>query len=225
MPKNNLHPDSDLGSQISDLSLPAPTVLAGAGLFLHASSVIVDGGAILFLGHSTAGKSTIVRILGKSCQMVADDAVFACRDGQGLWRVVDGSFRFGRDDLTDFQEQVRRRGKGAAAVPLRGCFRIHKAAATRIEPLAPVELARVLMDAVQEIDLQRKWGRTTKAGAELESTTAETLRQMRRQWFQWVAEIARACPGWNLWFSKDSHETDLQEALSIQVSGQPQKPG
>lgn len=223
MPQNKSHPDSDLGSQISDLSPPAPTVPAGAGLFLHASAVAVDGGAILFLGHSTAGKSTIIRMLEKSCPMVADDAVFACRDGQDLWRVVDGSFRFGRDELSKWEGDVRRRAE-QGAVQLRGCFRIHKADIIRVSPLAPAELARYLMDAAMEIDLQRKWGRTTKAGEGPKPATAETLRQMRRQWFQWVAEIARACPGWNLWFSKDSQETDLKEALSIRVSGHPQGP-
>lgn len=213
MSKNNLHPDSDLGSPTSDLSPPAPPVPAGAGLFLHASSVIMEGEALLFLGHSTAGKSTIARKLGEKFPVLADDAVFVSRGAGGAWRVVDGSFRFGRDDLADFQEKIRRRADGTAAVPLRSCFRIHKAAATRIEPLASVELARMLMDAVLEIDLQRKWGRSSKE-KKLGRGTTEAVRQMRREWFRQVADIARTCPGWHLWFAKETSPSELIAAIS-----------
>ena len=63
-PINDPIPESDLVPRPSDL-----------GLFLHASAVVVAGGAVLFLGHSTAGKSTIARILGQSFSILADEAV------------------------------------------------------------------------------------------------------------------------------------------------------
>jgi energy-coupling factor transporter ATP-binding protein EcfA2 len=195
-------PKTDLGIRTSDL-----------GIFLHASSVVVDGGAVLFLGHTTAGKSTIVRLLGQAYPVLADDSVYAVRRREGDWRVVDGSFRFGRDELPGWQEEVRLRAEGAGAVPLRGCFRIHKAETVKIEPLAPVDLARYLMDAAMEIDLQRKAGRPSpqKGGAVYKG---EAICQRRRQWFHWVAEIARGCPGWHLWFSKDTHFRELCATLS-----------
>ena len=51
-----------------------------SGLFLHASSVVVEGVAVLFLGHSTAGKSTIARRLGKAYRVLADGSVYAAPD-------------------------------------------------------------------------------------------------------------------------------------------------
>jgi hypothetical protein len=184
------------------------TAAVAEGLFLHASAVVVGGGALLFLGHSTAGKSTLARLLGKNHPVLADDSVFAARDTQGGWRVVDGSFRFGRDVVSGWQEAVRRRAVEGPSIPLRGCFRIHKAASARVEPFAPLNLARCLMDAAMEVDMQRKFGRPREGGGEA-ACTFSSVRQMRRQWFRWVAEIARACPGGNLWFSRDSKEADL----------------
>ncbi len=188
------------------------------GLFLHASAVVAGEGAFLFLGHSTAGKSTIARLLAKSFPVLADDAVYAHRGPDGLWRVVDGSFRFGRDTLPGWTEEIQRRAAGAGAVRLRGCLRIHKAATVRVEALAPVELARYLLDAAMEVDQQRKFGRTTNPGLPTGDATA-AVRQMRRHWFQWVGEIAREHPGWHLWFSKDSSETELGEVLARFAAG------
>ena len=179
------------------------TAAAAEGLFLHASAVVVDGGALLFLGHSTAGKSTIARLLGKVHPVLADDSVYVARGPDGNWRGVDGSFRFGRDELPGWQEEVRRRAEGAGAVPLRGCFRIHKATVLRAEPMEPLEAARHLMDAAMEIDVQRKFGRLRAGEAAGAAGALAEMRRMRRKWFGWVAEIARACPGWNLWFPKD----------------------
>ena len=182
------------------------------GLFLHASAVNMAGGACLFLGHSTAGKSTIARLLGKTHPILADDSVYVARGPDGKWRVVDGSFRFGRDELPGWQEEVRRRAGGAGAVPLRGCFRIHKAAVARVEPLAPLELARCLMDAAMEIDLQRKYGRIS-GSSEMEPSAWDEVLQMRRHWFSLVAEIARTCPGRHLWFSRSSKIAELSAML------------
>ncbi|NCA81148.1 MAG: hypothetical protein EOM72_00180 [Opitutae bacterium] len=193
---------------------------AAGGLFLHASAVVVDGGALLFLGHSTAGKSTIARMLGKTHPVLADDSVYVARGPDGNWRGVDGSFRFERDEWLGWLEEVRRRAEGGGAVPLRGCFRIHKAAAARVEPLAPLELARCLMDAAMEIDLQRKFGRPQE-GRGTAAGNMSSVRQMRRQWFRWVAEIARVCPGGSLWFSKESGgvELELENRLSSFLEG------
>ena len=96
---------------------------------------------------------------------------------------------------------------------MRGCFRIHKAAAARMEPRAPLELARCLMDAAMEVDLQRKFGRLKEQMGAVAGTIS-SVRQMRRQWFRWVADIARACPGGNLWFSRDSGGVELGGMLS-----------
>lgn len=183
----------------------------GLGLFLHASSVVVEGGALLFLGHSTAGKSTMARLLEATYPVLADDSVFAFPGADGGWRVVDGGFRFGEGSLAAWDERIQRQSK-ESSLPLRGCLRLHKGAAVRIEALAPVELARHLMDAAMEIDLQRKFGRFS-ADIKPELYSAELVRTMRRKWFGQVADIAKTCPGWHLWFPKEPHLTELCDML------------
>ena len=178
------------------------------GLFLHASAVAVDGGALLFLGHSTAGKSTIARLLGTAFPVLADDSVFASRGPEGRWRVIDGGFRFGAGGIADWEESVRRRSMGKEGIPLRGCMRIHKALEVRVSPLEPVELARYLMDAAMEIDVQRKFGIRHSAHKSEQIAWHEVM-EHRRRWFHQTAELARACPGWHLWFAKETPPGEL----------------
>ena len=191
-------PKADPGPRTSDL-----------GLFLHASAVNVDGGAVLFLGHSTAGKSTIARKLGAERPVLADDSVFAGPDAAGVWRVVDGGFRFDRGwGPEEWQADVRRQFQEGRGVPVRKCFRIHQAAAVRIEPMPPIELGKHLMDAAMEIDLQRKFGKKS-LDKPSEHADWHEITPQRRRWFQLVAEMARTCPGWHLWFAKETPPRDL----------------
>jgi hypothetical protein len=55
--------------------LSAYAVLDRGGLFLHSACVVIDGEAILFLGRSGAGKSTISRLaLSHGATVLSDDA-------------------------------------------------------------------------------------------------------------------------------------------------------
>ena len=136
--------------------------------------------------------------------------------------MVDGSFRFGRDEVPGWTADVRRRA-AQDSVRLGGVFRIHKAAETRAEPMPPLETARHLMDAAMEIDRQRKFGRP-REGAGMSSAGRIAAEQMRRQWFRQVAEIARTCPGWNLWFSKDANGAEAIEKLSKRMKERDSNP-
>ena len=60
------------------------------GIYFHASSVNVSGKALLFLGHSTAGKSTISRLLSERYPVIADDKVWVSQKKNGDWMVCDG---------------------------------------------------------------------------------------------------------------------------------------
>lgn len=50
--------------------------LVKVGFFFHASASYINGQAVLFLGHSGAGKSTITSLLSKKYKIVADDRIF-----------------------------------------------------------------------------------------------------------------------------------------------------
>ncbi len=188
------------------------------GLFLHASSVLVEGGALLFLGHSTAGKSTISKLLEKTNPILADDSVFASRNKHGFWQVADGRFYFEDGDICCCEAAVRRRSADGSSFRLLGCMRIHKAGHVKVTSLAPFETARYLIDAVMEVDVQRKFGRLDDKIGEIK-TSVSLVRQLRRHWFYLAADIARSCPGWHLWFSKNLYFSDLHNAISA-VSAQ-----
>ncbi|MEO1482987.1 MAG: hypothetical protein AAFU77_12845 [Myxococcota bacterium] len=87
----------------TDLSLAAPELRAASpfrypldqlalmlalddGLILHASAVVLDGQAFVFVGPSGAGKTTIARILSKSGAVLSDERVVIRNQG-GAWTV------------------------------------------------------------------------------------------------------------------------------------------
>lgn len=155
-------------------------------LYLHASSVSVSGKALLFLGHSTSGKSTISRLLSERYPIVADDKVWVYKKNSG-WLVGDGSDNFTAKVVNSpsTENQVR--------YPLLAVLRIYKAETTEITPLSPRETCRHLVDAVFEVDRQRK---------------SKDLRTIKR-WFIKVAEISNKIEGWHLTFKKDASILDL----------------
>lgn len=72
---------------------------------LHASSVLIDGKVIVFMGQSGSGKSTLAaRLAARGGQYIGDDSVVLLRDGtvrpmpfrptvkQGSWAVVTEDF-------------------------------------------------------------------------------------------------------------------------------------
>ena len=194
------------------------TVTPADGLFLHASSVAIAGGAVLFLGHSTSGKSTIARMLGPVLPVLADDSVYASRRPDGCWQVVNGGFRFGQAGVHDWTEAVQRLSAGAAGLRLLGCLRLRKAAELRMEPVSAIQLAKYLMDAAMEIDIQRKTGRNVP-GREPDVLQVTVTRKLRRQWFRDVADMARRIPGWDLWFAKETPVSALKTTLLKLVDG------
>ncbi|MBN1879710.1 hypothetical protein JW823_06335 [bacterium] len=179
-------------------------------LFLHASSVVVTGGACLFLGHSTAGKSTIARRLAGIFPLLADDTVLAIPDGMGGWEIMDGKARH-KDRERLVREALDESNQGKR-IPLRACMRIRKTNSVQITPIDAQELARYLLDAVMEVDMQRG---PKNIPDDLRGLTWQvaTTRCQRLKWFQAISQIARRYPGWQLWFSKDSHLSDLITAV------------
>lgn len=185
------------------------------GLFLHASAVVVEGGAVLFLGHSTAGKSTIARKLGTVLPVLADDSVYAARDAAGIWRVVDGGFRFGQGwGIPEWQTAVREKSQKEGGIPLRACYRIYQGETVRIARLETVELARHLLDAALEIDVQRKpFPAREKAKTKMTPELLLQEREFRRNLLRWTADIARNHAGGALWFARETTGEELRSRL------------
>lgn len=154
-------------------------VLHKGGVYFHASSVSVSGKALLFLGHSTAGKSTISQLLSKRYSVIADDKVLVSKSNNYGWSVRDASGKFRAWTGTGYP-------LGRKKHPLLAVLRIYKGPATRIHPITQRETCKYLMDAIFENDFQRN----------IEDFF------VRKNWFKMVAEISNDIEGWRLTFPK-----------------------
>jgi len=182
-----------------------------ASVFLHASSVVTNSGAILFLGHSTSGKSTIARILSSKFQILADDTVFVIKNSNGSWCVQNGKMRCNSDSFIG--RSVDTRLQSEDYYNLAGCYRIFKGDKISKHSIKAILLARYLMDAVMEVDIQRQPKFTMLNNPTI--SVVKNIRQKRIEWFRTVSSMARVFPGWELHFSKDSTCQEIANVIDM----------
>lgn len=139
-------------------------------LALHASAVRVGERAVIFLGPSGTGKTTMVRLLEGLAEPLALDSIYLLSTDDG-WRVAygDGRAYFGWPIAPEAT---------ARAASLHAVVRLQQAPSARVASLAPWETARALTDAYFELPRQR------------EHTVAR-----KRAAFGALAALARALPG------------------------------
>jgi len=70
---------------VSIVSMIIEKLLLDKGFALHSSSCVVNGKAVLFLGESGAGKSTIINLLKSKYKIIADDAVIIRKIQSGFF--------------------------------------------------------------------------------------------------------------------------------------------
>lgn len=151
------------------------------GFLLHSSAVKVANQALLFLGHSSSGKSTISQLLSKKYPIISDDKVWIFQKSNGEWFACEGEkinlLESSQDSTINcFPEYT-----------ILTFLRIFKSNETSIKPLSTLETCKYLIDAVFEIDSQRKQEDFVLA----------------KKWFSSVAEISKKYVGWHLTFRKD----------------------
>ena len=151
-------------------------------LVIHASAVNMAGKALVFLGPSSAGKTTICRLLSSQSMPLADDKVYAMPRPGGQWAIADASIRALYGPLSEDEANA------LAGVPLQAVFRLHKAPELRLGQVHPLETSRLLMRAVLEL----KWTRLYDA-------------RQNQSVFTSTAAIARSVPGYHLSFDR-SHQ-------------------
>lgn len=181
-------------------------------LHIHASSIEFDAGAVLFLGHSTAGKSTIAWILSEASAVIADDSVILFRDSLSRWNVMNGEKRLDQADPSF--GKIERDEEVKSSRPLLGCFRLYKAETVKSDSVEPIRLAQYLMDAVMEVDMNRV---PKTLPHDNTSDIIENCRRRRRHWFHLVAEVSKLYPGWDLWFSKKSTCLELISNIEANI--------
>jgi hypothetical protein len=103
-------------------------LLRHGGFFLHAAAIVDQREADVFFGQSGSGKTTVAELIGQG--VITDEITVIRREGDRY--MVSG---------------VPWRGDRLSA-PLRGLFRLRKAAETRFRALAPADAVRELLPSV-----------------------------------------------------------------------------
>jgi MoaA/NifB/PqqE/SkfB family radical SAM enzyme len=123
------------------------SVLGGRkGCILHASGLIFRGRGFLFVGHSRAGKSTVVRLLKDQAEILCDDRMIVRRHPEGFR--IHGTWCHGTEPEVS-----------SSSAPLRAVFFLKKAGKTRILPVGDRKavLRRLLACLIKPLSTADWW--------------------------------------------------------------------
>jgi MoaA/NifB/PqqE/SkfB family radical SAM enzyme len=133
----------------SDQILLARVLADRQGCYFHASGILMDGKGLLFVGHSEAGKSTVLKMLRGQGEILCDDRIIVRRWPEGFR--LHGTWSHG--ELPDVSP---------AGGPLRAILYLEKAEANELIPIEdPRErLAGVLGHVVRPLATADWWDKT-----------------------------------------------------------------
>ena len=106
-----------------------------AGFLLHAATVVRDGRAYVFTGHSAAGKSTVASLSPRGS--VLTDEISLLSFEEGVWQAHG----------TPFWGEFRAAGSNTSA-PIAGIFSLVQAGRHRVRPMRPAAALRTLLSNV-----------------------------------------------------------------------------
>jgi energy-coupling factor transporter ATP-binding protein EcfA2 len=119
-------------------------------LSIHASAVQSDKGALVFLGPSGTGKSSICRVLSSVLHPLADDTVYLIPRIGNIWEITGAdNTHVNVGPLTE-TEAFRLKG-----VPVRALFRLYQSRSPRIEQIEHIQAGHCLVDAFFEVARHR----------------------------------------------------------------------
>jgi hypothetical protein len=175
--------------------MSGPDLDANRILAVHASAVCTRDGALVFLGPSGTGKSTIAGMLESRAPLVAHDVVYLIPvQDNGKWFAADGGRRAYDGPLS------REEAAALDALPLRAVVRLFQTtAAPRLRPIGALAHCRYLTDALFEVAWQRDH---------------DTLK--KRTLFADLAAVCRSTPGYEFYFDLSPRTLGmLNESLGI----------
>jgi len=115
------------------------------GCYLHAGGVVLDGKGLLFVGHSEAGKTTIVSMLKGRATILCDDRIIVRRWPEGFR--IHGTWSHG--DLPDVSGE---------SAPLQAVLFLEQSTHTRLVPLTQKkEVVPRLLDCLIKPHLTVEW--------------------------------------------------------------------
>ncbi len=158
-------------------------------VLIHASAVEYRGKALVFLGPSETGKSTISQLLAGTlddARVLADDVVDLEWQADSGWIVSDAMPCFLRE----------RSGVQSVSVPphapLRAVFRLYQALLPQLRPLCNLETGLYLM----------------KAFAEISRRQPDSIAENRAH-FVSLAAVARLAPGYEFYCDRSPRTADV----------------
>jgi len=130
----------------SDQILIARVLADRQGFYLHASGIIFNGEGLLFIGHSGAGKSTMLKILRDEGEILCDDRMII-RKHSDEYR-IHGTWSHG--ELPDVSP---------ASAPLKGIFYLEQAEENNITPIEDRQerLSRILSYIIKPLQTADWW--------------------------------------------------------------------
>jgi hypothetical protein len=140
----------------SDQILLARLLADRQGCYLHASGIVVDGKGLLFVGHSEAGKSTMLKMLRGHGEILCDDRIIVRRWPDGFR--VHGTWSHG--ELPDVSP---------ASAPLAAILFLEKATANELIPITDTRerLGGVLSHVVKPLTTADWWEKTLALAGEI----------------------------------------------------------
>ena len=152
-------------------------------ILLHGAAVAANGGAWLFMAPPETGKSTLSRQLSPYAHILVDDRA-AILPGEEEWLVASAD---GYNILDPLPEDALSGG-----LPLRAVFRLYRSRRPRLEALSALQTCCYLTEAFFEFYWQKGHPTEEKRGV-----------------FAELAAMARAIPGYRLYFNRSPKTTDL----------------
>jgi MoaA/NifB/PqqE/SkfB family radical SAM enzyme len=142
----------------TDQILLAPLLADRQACYLHSAGAILDGKGLLFVGHSESGKSTIVKLIQDSAEILCDDRNIVRRETEDRGPETDrrgfrvyGSWSHGEVPFVS-----------AASAPLQAILFLKKSADNRLTRLADRSeiLGRLLSCVIRPLETRGWWEKT-----------------------------------------------------------------
>ena len=129
----------------TDQILLAQVLAERKGCYIHASGAVLDGSGLLFVGHSGAGKSTIVTMLKNKAEILCDDRIIVRKWYDGFR--IHGTWSHG--DVSDVS---------AASAPLKAILFLQQDKQTRISRMdCKKEVAKRLLACLVRPLVTAEW--------------------------------------------------------------------
>ena len=149
-------------------------------VMIHASAVEYQGKALIFLGPSGTGKSTVSQLLAgtiENVRVLADDKICLDALADGGWAVSDAWPRLLQ------QAPEAQIDPAFQYVPLGSVLRLHQASCPRLESVSMLETCFYLVEAFAEVGIRQ----------------AEDIGE-KKVCFANLAAVARTVPGYEFYF-------------------------